>query len=209
MKKFNLFRWLLGLAFAVPLLFMAEAATGHGSGTSGTGGAGGGHGAGSGTASGHGTGSGTASGPGTGSGTNGGQATAGGHGTAAGQGKGGHHALLAQRSPQETGDMRFSHEEHFFHPQRRFATGFVDSGATNWWHPHEYANYDYRFWQDLAMKVQSELARRGYYRGPIDGVIGSGSRQAIRALQEKEALPETGLIDPSVLRALKLPIPQT
>ena len=199
MKKFNLFRWLLGLAFAVPLLFMAEAATGHGSGTSGTGGAGGGHGTGSGTASGH----------GTGSGTNGAQATAGGHGTAAAPGKGGHHALLAQRSPQETGDMRFSHEEHFFHPQRRFATGFVDSGATNWWHPHEYANYDYRFWQDLAMKVQSELARRGYYRGPIGGVIGSGSRQAIRALREKEALPVTGLIDPNVLRALKLPIPQT
>ena len=199
MKKLNLFRWLLVSAFAVPLLFMAEAATGHGSGGSGTGGAGGGHGTGSGTASGH----------GTGSGTNGAQATAGGHGTAAAQGKGGHHALLAQRSPQETGDMRFSHEEHFFHPQRRFATGFVDSGATNWWHPHEYANYDYRFWQDLAMKVQSELARRGYYRGPIDGVIGSGSREAIRALQEKEALPVTGLIDPNVLRALKLPIPQT
>jgi len=203
MKKFNLFRWLLGLAFAIPMLFMAEAATGHGSG------AGSGHGAGGGTTSGPGTGSGTTSGHGTGSGTNGAQATAGGHGTAAAPGKGGHHALLAQRSPQETGDMRFSHEEHFFHPQRRFATGFVDSGATNWWHPHEYANYDYRFWQDLAMKVQSELARRGYYRGPIDGVIGSGSRQAIRALQEKEALPVTGLIDPNVLRALKLPIPQT
>jgi peptidoglycan hydrolase-like protein with peptidoglycan-binding domain len=68
--------------------------------------------------------------------------------------------------------------------------------------------YDYRFWQDLAMKVQSELARRGYYRGPIDGVIGSGSRQAIRGFQEAEGLPVTGLIDPNVLRALKLPIPR-
>ena len=199
MKKFNVFRWLLVLALAIPVLFMAEAATGHGSGGSGTGGAGGGHGAGNGPAS----------GPGTASGTNSSQATAGGHGTAAAQGKGGHHALLAQRSPQETGDMRFSHEEHVSRPQRRFATGFVDSGATNWWHPHAYANYDYRFWQDLARKVQFELARRGYYRGPIDGVVGSGSRQAIRALQEKEALPVTGLIDPNVLTALKLPIPQT
>ena len=199
MKKFTLFRWLLVFALAIPMLFMVEAAMGHGSGGSGTGGAGGGHGAGNGPAS----------GPGTASGTNSSQATAGGHGTAAAQGKGGHHALLAQRSPQETGDMRFSHEEHFSRPQRRFATGFVDSGATNWWHPHAYANYDYRFWQDLARKVQFELARRGYYRGPIDGVVGSGSRQAIRALQEKEALPVTGLIDPNVLRALKLPIPQT
>ena len=46
--------------------------------------------------------------------------------------------------------------------------------------------YDYRFWQDLAMKVQSELARLGYYRGAIDGVIGSGSRQPIRGFQRRK-----------------------
>jgi hypothetical protein len=80
--------------------------------------------------------------------------------------------------------------------------------------PYDYVSYDYapvydyRFWQDLAMKVQSELARRGYYHGPIDGVIGTGSRQAIRGFQEAKGLPVTGLIDPNVLRALKLPIPR-
>ena len=58
------------------------------------------------------------------------------------------------------------------------------------------------------MKVQSELARRGYYRGPIDGTIGSDSRQAIRGFQEAQGLPATGLVDPNVLRALRLPIPQ-
>ena len=50
------------------------------------------------------------------------------------------------------------------------------------------------YWQDLAMKVQSELARRGYYHGQINGVIDSNSRQAIRAFQKAQGLPETRLV---------------
>jgi hypothetical protein len=69
------------------------------------------------------------------------------------------------------------------------------------------AAYDGRYWQDLAMKVQSELARRGYYHGQINGVIDSTSSQAIRAFQKASGLPVTGLIDPGVLRSLKLPAP--
>jgi peptidoglycan hydrolase-like protein with peptidoglycan-binding domain len=50
--------------------------------------------------------------------------------------------------------------------------------------------------------VQSELARRGYYQGAIDGVIGSGSREAIRAFQAAQGLPVTGRIDLKLLNAL-------
>ena len=57
----------------------------------------------------------------------------------------------------------------------------------------------------MATAVQTELARRGYYYGPIDGVLGAGSREAIRSFQRAENLPVTGLIDPSLLKALKLP----
>ncbi|MBV8226299.1 MAG: peptidoglycan-binding protein [Verrucomicrobia bacterium] len=39
----------------------------------------------------------------------------------------------------------------------------------------------------------------------MDGVIGSASREAIRAFQEAQGLPMTGLIDPRLLKALKLP----
>jgi hypothetical protein len=117
---------------------------------------------------------------------------------------------------QETREHRFVHEDHFFRHHPRFSSGFnfVEFGFPYWWYPYDYVSYDYapvydyRFWQDLAMKVQSELARRGYYHGPIDGVIGTGSRQAIRGFQEAKGLPVTGLIDPNVLRALKLPIPR-
>jgi peptidoglycan hydrolase-like protein with peptidoglycan-binding domain len=57
--------------------------------------------------------------------------------------------------------------------------------------------------------VQTGLANRGYYHGSIDGVIGSGTREAIRAFQKVNNLPVTGLIDPPLLKALKLPpVPQ-
>jgi His-Xaa-Ser repeat protein HxsA len=54
----------------------------------------------------------------------------------------------------------------------------------------------------LAVSVQSELSRSGYYTGQIDGVIGSGTRQAIREFQTKQGLPVTGRIDPKLLDTL-------
>jgi localization factor PodJL len=58
------------------------------------------------------------------------------------------------------------------------------------------------------MKVQWALSQRGYYHGPIDGVIGPDGTRAIRAFQEAQGLPATGRIDPNLLTALKLPLPQ-
>ena len=118
----------------------------------------------------------------------------------------------------------FRHHGHFFND-----FDFVAFGFPYWWYPDygyvgngypndeysdEYAYndsapvYDDQYWQDLAMKVQSALSRRGYYDGPIDGVIGPDSSRAIRAFQEAQGLPATGRIEPNVLRPLKLPLPQ-
>jgi peptidoglycan hydrolase-like protein with peptidoglycan-binding domain len=52
--------------------------------------------------------------------------------------------------------------------------------------------------------VQSALTKRGYYRGPIDGIIGAGSHRAIRAFQTDQGLPVTGLIDRKLISALQL-----
>jgi peptidoglycan hydrolase-like protein with peptidoglycan-binding domain len=38
------------------------------------------------------------------------------------------------------------------------------------------------------MKVQAALSWRGYYDGPIDGVIGPDGTRAIRAFQEAQGL---------------------
>jgi localization factor PodJL len=59
-----------------------------------------------------------------------------------------------------------------------------------------------QYWTNLAVSVQSELAQRGYYKGAIDGVIGSDSREAIRAFQAAQGLPVTGAIDTKLLDAL-------
>ena len=62
--------------------------------------------------------------------------------------------------------------------------------------------FDYKYWTDLAVSVQSELAQRGYYQGAIDGMIGFDSSEAIRAFQAAQGLPVTGAIDSKLLNAL-------
>ena len=59
-----------------------------------------------------------------------------------------------------------------------------------------------RYPLDLAVMVQTELARLGFYDGPISGVIGSRSQMAIREFQEAQGLPVTGRIDQNLVRAL-------
>ncbi len=120
-------------------------------------------------------------------------------------------------------DFAFRHhgDGFFFHHKNRlfFAFDFAAFGFP-WWYPfwypypdyYEYPSgysdnnygpaYDYRYWTSLAASVQSELARRGYYQGPIDGVIGSDSSQAIQTFQAAQGLPVNGRIDPKLLKAL-------
>lgn len=56
----------------------------------------------------------------------------------------------------------------------------------------------------IEVDVQRELRRRGYYRGPLDGDIGPGSRAAIRAYQADRGLGVSGRIDSTLLRSLGL-----
>jgi len=119
------------------------------------------------------------------------------------------------------GDSRDNDERHHRHFFSDF--DFAAFGFPYWWYP-DYGSVDYgysdedtyddsapaygdQYWQGLAIRVQWALSRRGYYDGPIDGVIGSDGIRAIRAFQEAQGLPATGRIDPNVLRALKLPLP--
>jgi hypothetical protein len=52
--------------------------------------------------------------------------------------------------------------------------------------------------------VQRRLARGGYYHGSIDGVIGPGTRSAVRAFERNNGLPVDGVIDPQLLRTMGL-----
>jgi hypothetical protein len=65
-------------------------------------------------------------------------------------------------------------------------------------------SYSYHNRSSLASDVQIALARRGYYYGNIDGIIGPQSRGAIRRYQASYGLPVTGTIDYPLMRSLAL-----
>ncbi len=56
----------------------------------------------------------------------------------------------------------------------------------------------------LAAKVQQRLARTGYYDGPIDGIIGDGTRRAIRNYERANGLRVDGRIDNELIEAMGL-----
>lgn len=56
----------------------------------------------------------------------------------------------------------------------------------------------------VASRVQQELAAAGYYRGAIDGIIGDGTRRAIRNYERNNGLPVDGRIDDQLLSTMGL-----
>ena len=52
--------------------------------------------------------------------------------------------------------------------------------------------------------VQYVLSNQGYYRGPIDGDIGPGTRNAIASYQGDHGLQVTGRINDPLLQSLGL-----
>lgn len=65
--------------------------------------------------------------------------------------------------------------------------------------------YDTVYTDDATVAaVQRRLARGGYYRGAIDGVIGNGTRIAIRAYERNNGLRVDGRIDRQLLATLGL-----
>ena len=52
--------------------------------------------------------------------------------------------------------------------------------------------------------VTATTTRRGYYHGSIDGVIGNGTRTAIRSFERNNGLPVDGVIDRQLLATMGL-----
>jgi hypothetical protein len=64
--------------------------------------------------------------------------------------------------------------------------------------------YGYRSFERFPVEVavQVELSRAGFYRGPIDGIIGPMTRNAIYRYQRRAGLRPTGHIDRQLLYSL-------
>ncbi len=56
----------------------------------------------------------------------------------------------------------------------------------------------------MAARVQRQLAQGGYYHGDIDGIVGDGTRRAIRNYERENGLPVDGRIDDQLLATLGL-----
>ena len=55
--------------------------------------------------------------------------------------------------------------------------------------------------------VQTDLTQQGYYNGPVDGIYGPATRDAVAKYQIAKSLDVTGSLSPDTLRSLGLPQP--
>lgn len=84
-----------------------------------------------------------------------------------------------------------------------YGFGYPYYGASASFYYNGYRSSGYRDGGgSLVTEVQKRLARSGYYRGAIDGMIGSGTRGAIRAWERAHGLRVDGRIDNQLLSTL-------
>jgi hypothetical protein len=125
---------------------------------------------------------------------------------------------------------------HFFHNRFFvFDDGFwfgLDPGFFPWdyypYYAYDYYPYDYYpgYYADVepyyynegvysdtpvqdptVSAVQTDLTQQGYFNGPIDGIYGPATRDAVAKYQMAKGLDVTGSLSPDTLRSLGLPQP--
>ena len=80
------------------------------------------------------------------------------------------------------------------------------------YYPYPYYPYPYGSYYSygggvnvsVVVQVQRRLASAGYYSGAIDGVMGRGTRRAIRAFERSHGLPVDGAIHRRLLATMGL-----
>lgn len=63
--------------------------------------------------------------------------------------------------------------------------------------------HNLKFSYTEAKEIQELLTKKGYYTGAIDGVLGRGTRKAIRAYQKDNQLPQDGYATKELLNKMK------
>ena len=96
----------------------------------------------------------------------------------------------------------------------------------DYWYPYDYYPYEYdavvyegggadyygqgvydsseQYADSTVAAAQEQLARQGYYRGEIDGLLGPETRRAIARYQGDHGMPVTGSLTNDTLDALGL-----
>jgi hypothetical protein len=116
--------------------------------------------------------------------------------------------LFFYTSPQYSSSMYGSPDDGSdaivpkYHGSSAYASRYYRYQYNPWYTDKVHVRYEIVSASSTSADVQMALARRGYYRGAIDGVIGPMSRTAIWRYQDAHGLRATGSIDHSLLRAL-------
>ena len=123
---------------------------------------------------------------------------------------------LALAAPAEAkhGPGGGRHGGHHYYRHRYHRTLYGDPFFTTYlgfygaYQPYYYRSRFYRHprYSDPSLNsaVQRQLSWRGYYRGPINGMIERSARDSIRAFQHAKGMPPSGWIDGKLLRKLHL-----
>ncbi len=82
-------------------------------------------------------------------------------------------------------------------PDMDYRPGNIFAGT-----PYDGAPGDIR--ENVLFAIQGELARRGFYRGPLDGQPGPATFEAIARFQEEEGMAPTGRLDFQTLNELRV-----
>jgi peptidoglycan hydrolase-like protein with peptidoglycan-binding domain len=84
----------------------------------------------------------------------------------------------------------------------------VSTPFTTMFRDTPYANAPRDVQMGVIRRAQALMAERRFYRGPIDGVAGPATSEAIFVFQQETELRRTGRLDPDTLAEMKL-LPQT
>src|SRR6478672_6710665 len=85
-----------------------------------------------------------------------------------------------------------------YYPYGYGANSYYGSTYPSYYNRSVYRGYG----GSTVVRVQERLARAGYYRGPIDGVMGPRTRYAIRVYERRHGLPADGIIDRHLLATM-------
>lgn len=94
--------------------------------------------------------------------------------------------------------------DDYYPYQYGYDPGYYDSGNYQGGDYYGQNGYGDENTNSTVAAAQQRLAREGYYRGQIDGVLGPGTRAAIAQYQSNHGLHVTGALSSDTLQALGL-----
>jgi Putative peptidoglycan binding domain len=106
------------------------------------------------------------------------------------------------------GGYRYYGSSYYGYPYGSYGYGYYPYAYnSNYYYGSSYPYYSNRtvyrgYNSSVVARVQERLARAGYYRGPIDGVMGPRTHYAIRVYERRHGLPADGLIDRRLLATM-------